>query len=278
MIKLTPFRCDPLTGEWTPAPPAQDRACARLTCVTFNIWFGSFYQEERADAMLDLLEQCDADVIGLQEVTLPFLRRLRARPWVRAGYALSDLHGLTIQPYGVLLLTRATPRHLRLERLPSLSGRQLLVADLELNGQITSVATVHLESKRSADRLRERQLARIFPELAAAPQAVLLGDLNFCASWPDENGRLDPAYQDVWSAVHGDAPGYTEDTAINLMRLQQKGKPKQVRFDRALLRATRPGWRPDSIRLLGTAPIAPELPHVFPSDHFGLCASLIWQP
>lgn len=275
-MKLTSFRFDRLTGEWAPAPP-EDQAQTRLICVTFNIWFGSFYKEERAAAMIDLLEQCDADVIALQEVTPPFLKLLRNSAWVRAGYALSDALGATVQPYGVLLLTRATPRRLALERLPSLQGRHLLVADLELNGQTTSVATVHLESQRDSVRLREIQLQRIFPALAAAPHAVLMGDLNFCASWSEENDLLDPAYRDAWGAVHGDAPGYTEDTAINLMRLQQKGKPKQVRFDRVLLRSERPGWRPESIRLLGAAPIAPELPHVFPSDHFGLCASFVWQ-
>lgn len=277
-MNLIQFRFDRLRGEWAPAPPAESRAQGRLTCATFNIWFGSFYQEERAAATIDLLEQCDADVIALQEVTPPFLKLLRDRPWVRTGYALSDALGVTVRPYGVLLLTRATPRRLALERLPSVQDRHLLVADLELNGQTTSVATAHLESRRASARLRSIQLERIFPAIAAAPHALLMGDLNFCASWPEENRLLDPAYQDAWAAVHGDAPGYTEDTALNLMRLQQKGKPKQVRFDRVLLRSERPGWRPESIRLLGTAPIAPELPHVFPSDHFGLCASFVWQP
>jgi len=277
-MNLTRSRFDRSTGEWTSVPPPESQAQARLTCVTFNIWFGSFYQEERAAATVDLLEQCDADVIALQEATPPFLKLLRDRPWVRAGYALSDTLGVTVRPYGVLLLTRATPRRLALERLPSLQGRHLLLADLELNGQTTRIATAHLESKRDAVRLREAQLQRIFPALAGAPHAVLMGDLNFCASWPEENGLLDPAYQDAWPAVHGEAPGYTEDTAVNLMRLQQKGRPKQVRFDRVLLRSGRPGWRAESIRLLGTAPIAPDLPHVFPSDHFGLCASFVWQP
>ena len=31
-------------------------------------------------------------------------------------------------------------------------------------------------------------------------------------------------------------------------------------------------WQPGSIEILGTAPIAPASPDVFPSDHFGLVA------
>ncbi|HEU4328226.1 MAG TPA: endonuclease/exonuclease/phosphatase family protein [Roseiflexaceae bacterium] len=276
-MNLEPSRFNRLIAEWEPAPPAQLGQAARLTCVTFNVWFGEFYEEERAEALLDLLERCDADVIALQEVTLRLLRRILARPWVRAGYVVSDAIGATVQPYGVLLLTRATPRRLALHRLPSLRGRHLLVAELDLNGQTTAVATVHLESGRASAGLRGAQLAAIFPALDSAPQALLMGDFNFCASWQAENDRLDPVYRDVWPALHGDAPGYTEDTAINLMRLQQKGEPKQVRFDRVLVRPSSPGWRPATIELLGTTPIAPELPHVFPSDHFGLRAAFEWE-
>ncbi|GAB4188724.1 MAG: hypothetical protein OHK0022_00770 [Roseiflexaceae bacterium] len=276
-MDLKPHRFNHLTAEWEPASPAQPAQAAQLTCATFNVWFGEFYQEERAEALLDLLERCDADVIALQEVTLRLLRRILARPWVRAGYALSDVIGATVQPYGVLLLTHATPRRLTLERLPSLRNRNMLAAELDLNGQITAAATVHLESGRTSAGLRGAQLAKLFPALAAAPHALLMGDFNFCSSWRAENDLLDPAYQDVWPVLNGDAPGYTEDTDINLMRLEQKGKPKQVRFDRVLLRSGSPGWQPTAIELLGTAPIAPWLPHVFPSDHFGLRANLRWE-
>ena len=71
--------------------------------------------------------------------------------------------------------------------------------------------------------------------------------------------------------------GYTEDTEINRMRLLHKNKEKQVRFDRILLRSGSPGWRPESVRLIGTRPIDPDLPEVFPSDHFGLAGSLVWS-
>jgi tyrosyl-DNA phosphodiesterase 2 len=52
------------------------------------------------------------------------------------------------------------------------------------------------------------------------------------------------------------------------MRLDSTGKQRHVRFDRVLVKGAR--WRPTRIDLLGTEPISPELPRVFPSDHFGV--------
>jgi tyrosyl-DNA phosphodiesterase 2 len=99
-----------------------------------------------------------------------------------------------------------------------------------------------------------------------------MGDFNFCASWSEENDRIDPAYQDVWNLLRGDEPGYTENTSINRMRYLVKGKHKHVRFDRILLKSSAPdsGWVASSIELLGTEPVSPEHQDVFPSDHFGL--------
>jgi len=103
-----------------------------------------------------------------------------------------------------------------------------------------------------------------------------MGDFNFDSSWA-ENQNLDPAYQDVWPLLHPSEPGYTEDTEVNTMRLLHTGKHKQVRFDRILLRSEQPGWRAESIQLIGTEPIGIEMPNVFPSDHFGLFGTFAWQ-
>ncbi len=56
------------------------------------------------------------------------------------------------------------------------------------------------------------------------------------------------------------------------MRHRRKNPEKRVRFDRILVKS--PTLRPLDIELLGTQPISPERPDVFPSDHFGLFASL----
>jgi tyrosyl-DNA phosphodiesterase 2 len=247
-----------------------------LSFISYNVWFGEYYFAERAQAIFDILQNLEADFLALQEVTPPFLKMLLEQEWVRKDYLLSDGTGRTVHPYGVLMLFRSQPEKLTLQELPSRMERGLLLGTFKLNGKQTAVATVHLESWQRSEPFRKKQLEQIFLSLAQYDQVFLMGDFNFCSTW-DENKNIDSNYLDVWAHLHPGRPGYTEDTNINIMRLNQKGKPKSVRFDRVLLRSANQLWLPDSIHLLGTRPIGPALPYVFPSDHFGLHARFCWN-
>ena len=77
-----------------------------------------------------------------------------------------------------------------------------------------------------------------------------------------ENPRIAEPYRDLWPALRPHDDGFTEDTSINLMRLDSKNKHRQVRFDRVLLKGG--GWAATNIELLGTQPISSALPRVFP--------------
>lgn len=245
--------------------------------ATLNVWFSDQHFHERCAATLALLESLEPDVITLQEVTPAFLKHVLEAPWIRAAYRSSDIRGKSVTPYGVLLLTRLPVVDWSFFPLPSIMGRRLLTARAAINGTTTTFATVHLESLSQSAPTRAEQLARIFPILAPQPHAILTGDFNLCSSW-SENRLLDPAYRDVWPLLRGDDPGFTEDTERNAMRLRHTGKWKQVRFDRMLLRSGEPGWRAESIQLIGTDPIDPARPDVFPSDHFGLLGRFAWRP
>ncbi|MEC4895392.1 MAG: endonuclease/exonuclease/phosphatase family protein [Oscillatoria sp. PMC 1051.18] len=249
----------------------------QLRLVTFNVWYDDYYHQERAKVLLKIVKNCAADVIGLQEVTPSFLQLVLQKKWIRENYYISDSTGKTVTPYGIILLSKFPIRQLALYELPSSMYRKLLVASLSINEERFQIGVVHLESKKYFASRRERQLAKIFPVMENADYAVLMGDFNFCSSWTEENAKIDRSYQDLWSALRSDEAGYTEDTDINIMRLEQKGKAKQVRFDRILLRSSYPGWQANTIKLLGREPISPELPNVFPSDHFGLLGNLTYQ-
>jgi tyrosyl-DNA phosphodiesterase 2 len=290
--ELSAARFDPKAGRWLAASrgaslagslaaslaPAASPAptSGYLSLATFNVWFDRYSCEARWKALLEILAGCDADVIALQEVTPALLERILEAEWIRAEYAVTDFTGDTVFPYGTLLLTRWTPARLLIHALPTKLWRNLLVAEFDLNGARTAIATAHLESKRSSEATRGAQLEEIFRLLAPADHAVLMGDFNFCSSWRQENERIDPAYLDLWPTLRPDEAGYTEDTTINAMLRWKEGEEKQVRYDRILLRSAKPGWVPASIRLLGDSPASAATPEVFPSDHFGLLASARW--
>lgn len=274
VAELEVARFDPASGAWVEARPgaaAPVPAPPRLRVMTMNVWFGDLEWERRCDAVLAMIARHRPHLVGLQEVTERFLQRALAHPAVRE-YAVSDAWGPTLGSYGVWLLSRLPLARLTLTDLPTNMGRRLLAADVALAGGPLRFATVHLESLSDYALARAAQLKKIFPALATAPEAILCGDFNFHDGARFETAALDPAYLDLWPARHPAHPGFTEDTEVNWMRLDLKARDEQVRLDRVLLRS--PRWVVEEMRRLGKDPVAPELPRVFPSDHFGLLAEL----
>jgi tyrosyl-DNA phosphodiesterase 2 len=274
---LHAFIYAPSRGAWIedrhPSPPATDRGA--ITLITWNTWFAPYSFSARFKALLALIHAHRPDVVCLQEIVPESLELLLAEPWIRADYRVSDARGSTFESYGVVLLSRLPVLTLAIHELPSSMSRRLLVAEIAVGARRLVVATAHLESLRHSSDVRADQLAEIFPRLKAiGPDAVLVGDFNFCGSWAPENANLDPEFVDLWPALRGRAPGYTEDTGVNTMLANINGEDKTVRYDRVLLRSAEGAWKADSIALLGTMPVAPTSPDIFPSDHFGLVAVL----
>lgn len=269
---LPVWRFDPGSGTWEASPdPREPRPVREITLVTYNVWFAGFAFQERCEAMLRLLRETDADVIALQEVTEEFLARAIREEWLRESYAISDATGKTVRGYGAVLFSRLPVRRMSLHELPTCMRRHALIAELRAGPLDLAVCTAHLESLRESASYREMQLREIFALLEKHGNAALLGDLNFCSSW-DENELLDDRYVDLWPMLRPDEAGHTEDPDRNPMR--RKGKAA-VRFDRILLRCAPGALKAREIRLLGTEPISRDRPDVFPSDHFGLRAVLV---
>lgn len=262
-------------GEWEPTRSSLPHGSQQLRCLTWNVWSGDYGFEERCERLLRDLRQSSADIIALQEVTPALLNRLLSCAWVRRDYILSEVTPPGATAFDQLTLFRRPPRAVRRIPLPSKMRRTALLAEVDTPDGVLAVVNVHLESMQFLEAVRAEQLAVLFQELEPYDQALILGDFNFCSSWPQENGRLDSRYSDLWAVLHPELPGYTEDTTLNSMRLAQTKKTKHVRFDRILLRDDRGKWSPRAIDLLGRQPIGPEL---LVSDHFGLLAELAASP
>ena len=239
----------------------------RLRVVTLNTWFDHQDRPKRLAAQLATFEALAPDVIALQEVTADLVDVLLRAPWVRAGYAVPDAIGtlLGAYGYGVMLLVRGPVVRFTYTPLPSDMGRGVLVADL---GEGLAVGTVHLESLAEGSVRRVPQLRICQQALAAAQTAALVGDFNFCHTYPEEAAITAP-WTDVWPLRHGDDPGWTCDTVNNPMRAYPGEPPKQERYDRVLFRDDTHAWHVGDVARVGVDPIAPG---IWLSDHFGLVA------
>jgi tyrosyl-DNA phosphodiesterase 2 len=205
------------------------------------------------------------DVLAFQEVTADALALFCDQPWIRARYYRVAVTGRGVGNYGMLVLSRVPIRRAAYVPLPTRMARGVLVVELDVGGSGLTVGSVHLDSGKASARLRARQLAKAFGAVGADTNVVLVGDFNMRDG---ENSSITKPFTDVWPALRPDDPGFTEDTSINLMRFDSKNKHRHVRFDRVLLKGS--GWTAADIDLIGTKPIAADLPRVFPSDHFGV--------
>lgn len=251
--------------EWVDVGIDKTRTDAdELTVATFNVWNKPSFAEQRYRAIAELLAHDPPDVMVFQEVTVTAQDVLLGQPWVRESYRCVGVVGGRLGGYGMLMLSRLPITAASVRRLPSRRQRSYLYADLAMNDHILRVCSVHLESGQDGAWLRAWQMRRVFRAMSA-DDALVLGDFNMRDG---EDERIPSAYRDVWPVLRPDDPGYTEDSWTNPTLRDNKKKPRQLRFDRVLLKGAR--WIPGDIEMLGTEPISPELPRVFPSDHFGL--------
>ncbi len=273
---ILPATFDKDKGEWCPSYdlPATVKTNV-LKFVTYNTWFGDYYFKERFDAITDILKRTNADIIALQEITEKGLKIILEKDWVKENYFISDISGTTFYSYGVLLLSRIPIKCLDLYPLTSMMGRNVLIAEYNINGQKLLVAISHLESLKHSAKIRSVQLNEIFSVLNTSENSIFMGDFNFCSSW-EENSNIDNSYSDVWKVLRRKETGYTEHSDINIMRKQLKREEEKVRFDRILSKSSRPGWKPTKIKRFGMKPISSKYPEVFPSDHFGLFSVFEW--
>jgi tyrosyl-DNA phosphodiesterase 2 len=266
-------RYDPATNRWNGVDNTSPVTRDRLIVTTFNVWFDTYFADQRYRAIAQLLSREMPDVMMFQEITPAALDILLAQPWIREHYQRATVVGDKAGNYGMLMLSRLPTVRVTYARLPTRMSRGFLQAEFMINGMPLVVSCVHLDSGKRRARLRRRQLRRVFRALRSVDDALVLGDFNMRDS---ENGRIAPPYCDVWPMLRPDDRGFTEDTAINHMRFDSRNKHRQVRFDRVLLKGS--AWAAASIDLLGTEAISSAQPRVFPSDHFGVMCALVRRP
>lgn len=251
---------------WTQCQPSPNPAQLppTLRIVTQNLWFDAHEREARMAGHLRHWQATRPHIIAVQEATLACLRPLLDDPWLQSHYYSSVSIDSPAHWQGVVVFSQFVPQRLEMTALPGNMGRRLL--QVEFPG--LHLGVVHLESNRNSLSERAAQLQVIFEQLGRSPDALLVGDFNFCAT-SEENAQLPADYLDLWASLYPGLPGNTQDTARNAMLFKKTRKEFAVRFDRMLLRSR--NWTCRGIEMQGMNPLQPGL---FASDHFGLQAQL----
>lgn len=259
-----PPRTATTTQPVAPAP----RTVSQLSLISYNVLATPLHRAERVPPLLRLLETSKADIIALQEVAGWFLTELRAQPWTRR-YAFTRFGGKVGAPGGQLIMARLPIRRSHRLLQPGRQGRVLVIAEVEVNGRIVAVATMHMESLLEDGPTRAQQLDQIFTRLRGYEAAVVLGDFNFGDGEQPDTAHLDRAYTDLWTAKRGKTAGFSWNIEVSpLAKKQSFVGEKSRRLDRILFRGT--GLSAGEIRMIGDKPVSAATPQIFPSDHFGL--------
>ena len=195
-VQVTTY--DPATNRWNGVDDAHAVDRDELTLTTFNVWFDTYFADQRYRAIARLLARDMPDVMVFQEITDGALTIFLSQPWIREHYQSAAVVGGRIGNYGMLMLSRLPTARVTYTRLPTRLSRGFLKAEFTVNGIPLVVCSVHLESGKRNVRLRGRQLRRLFRALRSADDAVVLGDFNMRDT---ENARITPPYRDVWPAL-----------------------------------------------------------------------------
>nr|CCC91277.1 putative exonuclease [Trypanosoma congolense IL3000] len=238
---------------------------------------------KRYPVIAKIIEQEDADVVGMQEVEPVFWEFLSKQPLIRERYFFSCGHmSPAIAPWGVLMLVhrhRFRVESINYLNVPAWTNHVSLmpVVGLKLPHGTVHVAAAHLlapytKSHENARTSQDTTLRHHMTKTLASGDVVTMGDFN---DWPTNefNMPVDSQYVDCWSLLHPNDTGKTMDETNTFCKL----KVEEMFFgrsDKMFMRSKR--LTPIEAHLVGTRSVNVENgntdapAYLFPSDHYGV--------
>ena len=245
-----------------------------LRLLTWNVWFHTLAQSARMTSILNLIQEHNPDIIGLQELTLQGLQTLEAPHSPLLQYHKVKSEVAQRQSYWEGIYSRFQPGPLS-QRVPyewTHMGRGLTILHCPTLDLV--VGTTHLESM-DRSQFRAAQILEAFERIDSfgTQNAILMGDTNLYQ--PETIKPLPQGWTDSWNTLYPNQHGWTRNSQINPMIEY----PTQERLDRIFLRTN--NFVPQQILILGTKPCqtitksnTQNNTTIFPSDHFGLLLQL----
>jgi endonuclease/exonuclease/phosphatase family metal-dependent hydrolase len=284
-------------ATWAPTPNSAIEVGPRmLRLATMNIladcfpWFVrlAIASEERFEALCKEVEQLDATVVAMNEVTASSLEALLASEFVKNNYYVTELPencNDTIQPHGCVILSKLPFVECYKIQFESnvRGGRAPVVGVFAVDGKRVAVCSLHTTAHQTPKNqaFRATQIARtnlFLRSLNANGGYHIIGDLNLHYICEDgvipQNNLLD-----MWAETHfgeqGDMdPGFTFDANTNMMIHHYiPAERRRMRLDRMLSSQGNCLAPVSPVQLWGHRAVD-EWREIFLSDHYGLTADL----
>jgi len=241
-----------------PVDPPEDTLAVRV--MTYNLHNG-FNTDGRLDmeTLAQVIEENDADVIGLQEVS---------RGWVMNGsvdmlqwlsqrldmpYVYGPSEGLL---WGNAVLSRFPIISSETVALPTdslLLRRAYTAAEIDIGGETILFIDTHLHQLEDDSEIRQEQVPSLIEAWNGAPRAVIVGDLNATPDSPEMQMLADTGLVD-FSATISSTRGYTFNSVDPYQKIDYI-------------------WTSDDWKVTDFA-----IPQTTASDHLPLVASLSLPP
>lgn len=256
-------------------------ALEELKVLTINVLTdryerGQLYSDERWAWMLHALQRLDVDILLLQEVSPTFYKKLLRKRWVYSYYLSESPACSTLKPFGNVIISKY-PFHLREWKYSE--SKRFPIASFQFNEQSVQLANVHLSSNQNpnAKAVRKEQLMQLFAMLESQEGTYLVGgDYNMRDSEkPTSYGKLE--VEDIWQMLHPNDAGLTYDPEKNPLAKLFSLSGKPGRLDRVLINSKTNSWTPVHCDLVFNQPIGNFGSKLYPSDHYGLCATLAYK-
>lgn len=261
-----PFGADPVLTTAAVAEPA------KISMLTFNIWFSPHKMSERMEALGQIVQDLEPDILTFQEVTRDNLALLQKQRWFERYHLIPPDAAKEGRYFVVILSVFPVDKWKSYPFKNSPLNRKLITAEIKRNIPSTSravgfvIATTHLEHSGHYARLREEHLRDSLKILSTYENVCVMGDMNLEGQF-DGEVVLPRPWIDVWLALpgHTHSNGYTWDLRNPFIAKFGESTLKD-RLDRVFCKLS--DFQVKEMRIVGDKLTAKS--SVLPSDHFGL--------
>ena len=253
------------------------RRSTEIKMLTYNIWFSDEKMRERMEALGEIVEDLEPDLLTFQEVTRDNLAVLREQRWFSRYHLVPwppDLAKEGKSHFVVILSSFPVERWEVYTLKTSPRNRTLVVAEpksFTSSAEVVFViATTHLAYSGYNTKLREEQLRESVKIISAYDNVCVMGDLNI-QDKVDGDVVLPSPWIDAWLSISGNSEsnGYTWDRNktpfASVLKSTVNSISYQIRLDRVLCKLS--DFKVKEMRIVGDKVTKSG---VRPSDHFGL--------